>query len=172
MTELRAYVRKQFVDVFNREDIPFNLEKAIFNWSIRKIKSVKDKLGPPAWENQFFTDTYKRKFLSIHFNLTHPKNDLKQRIIKNYTGIQEIPSLRAEELFPKGPYAVRMKEIWQKESDAEFKKSQQDKSKCGLFKCGKCKSNNTTYYEMQTRSADEPMTAFISCLNCGKRWKS
>ena len=42
---------------------------------------------------------------------------------------------------------------------------------CGLFTCEKCKSNETTYYEMQTRSADEPMTAFISCFNCENRWK-
>ena len=41
----------------------------------------------------------------------------------------------------------------------------------GLFKCGKCKSTKTTYYQMQTRSADEPMTTFVTCLNCTKRWK-
>jgi transcription elongation factor S-II len=40
-----------------------------------------------------------------------------------------------------------------------------------MFRCGKCKKNNCTYYQMQTRSADEPMTTFITCLNCGKRWK-
>ena len=42
----------------------------------------------------------------------------------------------------------------------------------GIFRCRRCKSYKTTYYEMQTRSADEPMTVFITCHNCGSRWKS
>ncbi len=41
----------------------------------------------------------------------------------------------------------------------------------GLFKCGKCGSQNTTYYQMQTRSADEPMTNFVTCLDCNKKWR-
>ena len=39
------------------------------------------------------------------------------------------------------------------------------------FKCWKCKSKKCTYYQLQTRSADEPMTTFVSCLDCGNRWK-
>ena len=39
------------------------------------------------------------------------------------------------------------------------------------FKCRKCTSTECTYYQMQTRSADEPMTTFVSCINCGNRWK-
>jgi len=39
------------------------------------------------------------------------------------------------------------------------------------FKCRKCKSNECTYYQMQTRSADEPMTTFVTCINCGNRWR-
>ena len=39
------------------------------------------------------------------------------------------------------------------------------------FKCYKCKKRKCTYYEMQTRSADEPMTTFVTCLSCGNRWK-
>ena len=39
------------------------------------------------------------------------------------------------------------------------------------FRCMKCKGNKTTYYTMQTRSADEGETIFITCLNCGKRWR-
>ena len=40
-----------------------------------------------------------------------------------------------------------------------------------LFKCHKCGSRETSYYEVQTRSADEPMTQFITCLKCENRWK-
>jgi transcription elongation factor S-II len=40
-----------------------------------------------------------------------------------------------------------------------------------LFTCGRCKSVKTTSTQKQTRSADEPMTVFVLCLNCGKRWK-
>ncbi len=41
-----------------------------------------------------------------------------------------------------------------------------------MFTCRKCKSKRCTYYEMQTRSADEPATLFVTCLDCGKNWKS
>ena len=39
------------------------------------------------------------------------------------------------------------------------------------FTCGKCKSKECSYYQLQLRSADEPMTTFVTCLNCGQRWK-
>jgi transcription elongation factor S-II len=41
-----------------------------------------------------------------------------------------------------------------------------------MFTCKKCKSKRCTYYELQTRSADEPATIFVTCLDCGKNWKS
>ena len=39
------------------------------------------------------------------------------------------------------------------------------------FTCYKCKSKKCSYYQLQTRSADEPMTTFVTCLDCGCRWK-
>jgi len=46
-----------------------------------------------------------------------------------------------------------------------------DLLKASLFTCARCKSIKTTSTQKQTRSADEPMTVFVLCLNCGKRWK-
>jgi DNA-directed RNA polymerase subunit M/transcription elongation factor TFIIS len=39
------------------------------------------------------------------------------------------------------------------------------------FMCGRCGKRETTFYELQTRSADEPMTKFITCLNCNNHWR-
>ena len=38
------------------------------------------------------------------------------------------------------------------------------------YKCSRCKSRDCTYYQMQVRCSDEPMTTFINCLNCGNKW--
>ena len=40
-----------------------------------------------------------------------------------------------------------------------------------MFKCRKCHSRRCTYAQAQLRSADEPMTTFVSCLDCGCRWR-
>jgi len=48
---------------------------------------------------------------------------------------------------------------------------QGDLLQASLFTCGRCKSVKTTSTQKQTRSADEPMTVFVLCLSCGKRWK-
>lgn len=39
------------------------------------------------------------------------------------------------------------------------------------FKCGKCKKKKCTYYEVQTRGMDEPSTIFITCIECGNKWR-
>ena len=39
------------------------------------------------------------------------------------------------------------------------------------FQCGKCKQRKTTFFQLQTRSADEPMTTFVTCVVCSNRWK-
>jgi transcription elongation factor S-II len=56
-------------------------------------------------------------------------------------------------------------------SDISKEVVKQDENVEGLFKCGRCKTYKTTYYQMQTRSADEPMSTFVTCLNCGNKWK-
>mgnify|MGYP000391775948 CR=1 FL=1 len=53
------------------------------------------------------------------------------------------------------------------------KKLYSNSAKASIFLyCSRCKKKtNCDYYQLQTRSADEPMTTFVTCLECGKRWK-
>ena len=41
----------------------------------------------------------------------------------------------------------------------------------GVYKCKTCGGDKTIQHETQTRSADEPMTLFVTCVNCKKTWK-
>ena len=41
-----------------------------------------------------------------------------------------------------------------------------------LIKCGKCKNNKVSYQELQTRSGDESMTIFFTCIVCGHKWRT
>ena len=45
-----------------------------------------------------------------------------------------------------------------------------NEGKEGFFQCEKCESMNTSFYQQQTRGADEPMTNFCECLACGHKW--
>ena len=49
--------------------------------------------------------------------------------------------------------------------------AQNEGTKTDMFTCGKCKAKECTYTQLQTRSADEPMTTFVYCMACGNRWK-
>ena len=42
-----------------------------------------------------------------------------------------------------------------------------------MFICPKpkCRSRRCTYYTLQVRSADEPESVFVTCLDCGKNFR-
>jgi DNA-directed RNA polymerase subunit M/transcription elongation factor TFIIS len=73
-------------------------------------------------------------------------------------------------LEPKGLYSVKKFELLERDNKLEKIKMRADDYE-GQFKCGKCKSKKTDYYQLQTRSADEPMTTYVTCKACSHRWK-
>lgn len=40
----------------------------------------------------------------------------------------------------------------------------------GVLQCPKCSKSRTFSYSKQTRSADEPMTTFATCMSCKHKW--
>ncbi|KAJ8685227.1 hypothetical protein QAD02_021020 [Eretmocerus hayati] len=65
----------------------------------------------------------------------------------------------------------QLREQFKKEAINDAQLATVQGTKTDLLKCGKCKKRNCTYNQVQTRSADEPMTTFVLCNECGNRWK-
>ena len=165
---MREYAVKKFQGFLGKESLAVNTEKAVFNWTVRRVKNIGDV---PSWENALFRECYKRKITTLFFNLKEPRSGLIERGQNGEIKTKDIANLNPGELWPTGPYAITKKELEYKSLRKEMIKGELENDICGIFKCGKCRTNKTTYYQMQTRSADEPMTTFVSCVNCGNRWK-
>jgi DNA-directed RNA polymerase subunit M/transcription elongation factor TFIIS len=166
---MREYVLSKIAAIMGPdvENTTKNVEKSIFNWSVKRSKQVGEV---PSWENANFKDIYRRKAISIIFNLKEPRSKLVDRLKSGEVKTKELSDMSPDHLWPTGPYATALKE-------REYRELVRDKAKGveknfkGAFQCGKCRSWRTTYYQLQTRSADEPMTTFVNCVDCGKRWK-
>jgi transcription elongation factor S-II len=123
----------------------------------------------PAWDNHKYSNIYKHKFLSLQKNLKD-NPDLKEKIVNKKLKSHEIINMRPEQLIPDGLYAKQIEIKIHNDIRKEYL-SHEIKNQEGFFTCGRCKSKKTTYYQLQTRSADEPMTTYVSCLNCDRNWK-
>jgi|TARA_R110001599_G_scaffold218310_1_gene416609 transcription elongation factor S-II len=160
--EFRTNVRKALIKFIDNEKICSNLEKGIYNFS---IKEAKDRNVVKKWDNVYFTHLYFDRLRTVIANLKNP--NLRDKISSKEIKAHKLAFMSHQEMMP---------ERWQKMVD-EKKIRDQNRAAPKLeastdnFTCRKCKSKECSYYQLQTRSADEPMTTFVTCLPCGNRWK-
>jgi transcription elongation factor S-II len=161
---LRAYVNTQLTKFVDGDDkLAKNIEIAIFNWVVRRFKKES------SWENKAFRELYKTRFFEIKRALL--ESDLKKRILEKTVKLKDLVVMNPDQLMPEGPYATAINTARTRELEIEAIKAKKDDEYEGIFMCKKCKSKKTTYYQLQTRSADEPMTTYVECLDCNNRWK-
>jgi transcription elongation factor S-II len=161
-TKFREGVRKEIAKILPQKHYSSNLEKGIFNWSIQEAdnKNVVKK-----WENVYFVQIYIDRFRMIWTNL-HDK-DIISKVVNKEIRPHELGQMTHQEIAPdKWEKLIKDK----KEKDENRYAPKLD-GNTDMFTCRKCKSNKCSYYQLQTRSADEPMTTFVTCVNCGNRWK-
>lgn len=61
--------------------------------------------------------------------------------------------------------------VYAAKKEMEKLKEEGDDEEEGMLECGKCKARTVSVIQVQTRSADEPMTCFCTCRACGNKWK-
>ncbi|PRW50840.1 transcription elongation factor A 2-like [Chlorella sorokiniana] len=121
-------------------------------------------------QNGGVSQAYKAKFRQLHFNLKDAANpDLRRKVLSGEIAPDVLHNLPPEELASDAKREENARIREKKLFDAAPSSAKQ--ATTDQFQCGKCKQRKCTYYQMQTRSADEPMTTFVSCMNCNNRWK-
>ncbi|CAG9771845.1 unnamed protein product [Ceutorhynchus assimilis] len=113
---------------------------------------------------------YKNKVRSRISNLKDPKNPtLRASFREGAISAQRLAKMTAEEMA--NDEVKQLMERFKKETIDDAQLAIAQGTKTDMLKCGKCKQRNCTYNQLQTRSADEPMTTFVLCNECGNRWK-
>jgi DNA-directed RNA polymerase subunit M/transcription elongation factor TFIIS len=133
-----------------------NIEIGIFN---RSVQIAKEKQVIRKWTNKFFVEIYLSKLKSVLANLS-------KELISILPEPHKIAFLEHHQMNPS-----RWEELIQKKAKREeYMCEQKIAANSTDMKCYKCKSDKCSYYQLQTRSADEAMTTYVSCMNCGNHW--
>lgn len=176
----RTNVKVLLGEILEKEKYGDNLEKGIYNYTLEtctKMNIIK------KWSNKYFVEIYKTKLRTIYNNLK--TDSIKDLIIKKIIKPHKLAFMSHQEMLP---------EKW-KELEEDIKIKRQNKyvpvveASTDSYECRKCRDienkqakiekrnvnrdqfTKCTHFQLQTRSADEPMTTFITCLNCGSKWK-
>tara|TARA_Y100000389_G_scaffold108836_1_gene105931 strand:- start:2287 stop:2820 length:534 start_codon:yes stop_codon:yes gene_type:complete len=166
--QIRIKIVIKFNNILNNLKLSKIIEKSIYNYV---IDVSKNKNILRLWSDNVFKQLYINKCISIYSNLNNDSyiknNYLLNNILEGKINPNNIANLSVYDIFPDN-----WKDLMDKKSKVdEIKYKLKPEAMTDQFKCRKCFSRSCSYYEVQTRSADEPMTQFITCLDCKNRWK-
>lgn len=157
----------KFNTILNNIDLSNEIEKSIYSYTIKKA----EQFGiDQNIDDKYFKRIYVNKVITLYNNLdeeSYVKNTgFLKRLLNKEFDVTEIAFLTPQDINT---------DHWKKYLDRqnandEFLYSRTIGTKTNEYKCGRCKEWNCSYYLLQVRSSDEPMTTFINCLNCGNKW--
>ena len=166
----RQNVKNNLSKTLASDKMADNLEKGIYNFT---LENAKNKNVIKKWDNSHFVNLYIDKFKTIFLNLKNP--EIIQLITEKKIKAHELAFMTHQEMLPT-KWNDLIEDIKIKNQNKYTPKIEASTDNFTCFKCkakGEPKERYTqcSYYQLQTRSADEPMTTFVTCINCGARWK-
>ena len=158
----RQNIRTSINKICSNEKKSKHLEIGIYNYAINEAKNRKIV---KKWDNPYFTQIYTDRVKTILRNINMSEKLLN--ILLNSKKPHEIAFMTHQEMNTTKWQSIIEDKIKRDKNKYETKME----ASTDTFTCRRCKSKECTYYQMQTRSADEPMTTFVTCINCGNKWR-
>jgi len=135
------------------------VENGIYNYTIQECTNRKII---KKWNNPYFVEIYISKFKTLLINL---KSEYVQELVRQDP--TKIAYMSHIDFYPEKWKHLIEKQHQINESILNTKLV----ANTDQFKCRKCDSRSCNYYQLQIRSADEPMTSFITCIDCDHHWR-
>ena len=163
MSELKnSVVRKEVVQMLSKsvsKSLATKIEDSIYNYSVNFCKNNNiDDDGEMC--EYTYNEKYEQILNIINANIQVFKKNIKEKKIIP----EEIEFLTPQELDP-----AKWKKLLDKREKA--RKNLQNANITTEYTCSNCNNKKHTVVSLQTRSADEPMTHFITCTNCQHTFK-
>ena len=156
----RSNIREKLGTLISNKKYCKNLEIGIYNYSLKEANMRK---VVKKWDNPFYVQIYTDHLKSIYCNLPQ----LLEHINDGTLEAKVLAFMNHQEMKPEKWQAMINAKILRDKNKYEVNMT----AATDTFTCRKCHSNKCTYYQQQVRSADEPMTTFVQCIECGCRWK-
>jgi DNA-directed RNA polymerase subunit M/transcription elongation factor TFIIS len=178
---LRDYARTKVLEYVKFPVVARNVERSIYNYAVQNTreassscpgtmknpetsKSIEYRASQTStWECRSFRWRYKHKLM--HLLASFKRGNMVEALKDGKLKIRELANYPPSILEPEGPYSQMAFNLMAKDLAMETSRAKEE-NYTGLFKCGKCKSVKTTYYQMQTRSADEVSQKTAIVLKC------
>jgi DNA-directed RNA polymerase subunit M/transcription elongation factor TFIIS len=157
----RAEYQMKLSNILLDVDIALKIELSIFEYSLIYCQNHKFNM-------EFVKSVYEDKFHNIVSNIVlTPGIDnktFKNLLLEKKINPSYVAFLSPSQIHPdKWQYFIKKKEyIEQKENNISYSNA---------YKCYKCGESKAKVTQAQTRSADEPMTTFVTCMVCQNTFK-
>ena len=167
---IREKVVENFTEMLGSRELASEFETHV----LQNVVDLAKKDGYEIdWSNRTFWNMYRNRAVSLYQNLkgsdsyVQNNQNLLEKLRSGELTVKSLADMSPIDLCPS-----RWKESIEKIIETEKKLYSAQKSASIFMWCSVCKKKSKCdYYQLQTRSADEPMTTFVNCLECGKKWK-